>query len=152
MAYTSVLTFVTDDEVDLAASLKMTYIIKPFSIHDLMDRINCIALRSEQLQRPVVHTLGRITVDMRRAVVSKDNNPIDMSLQDYDLFCFLATHSDQVFSREELMRNVWGYTDYLGNVRIVDVAIHRLRLKIEDDPPKPQFIKTQKGRGYFFAT
>lgn len=149
---TSSLTFVNDNEVDLAESFKMDYIIKPFSIHELMERVSCISLRSEQVQRPIIQTLGRITIDMRRAAILKDNVPIEMSLKDYDLISFLASHPGQIFGREELMTSVWGYTGYLGDIRLVDVAIRRLRIKIEDDPSNPQFIMTRRGKGYFFAT
>lgn len=145
------LTFVTEDETDLAISFRMEYIVKPFPIHDLMERISIIALRTEQIQRPMIQTLGRISIDMRSTVISKDGELVEMSLQDYELFSFLASQPGQVFSREELMTNVWGYTDYLGDVRLVDVAIRRLRMKIEDDPSKPHFIMTRRGTGYFFA-
>lgn len=148
---TSPLTFVNDSEIDLAESFKMDYIVKPFSIHELMERINCISLRSEQVQRPMIQTLGRITIDMRRAVVLKDDAPIEMSLHDYDLFTVLASQPGQVFGREKLMTSVWGYTGYLGDIRLVDVAIRRLRIKIEDDPSNPQFIMTRRGKGYFLA-
>ena len=79
---TETLTFVTKDEVDLAVSLGMQYIVKPFSIHDLMNRIGNISLRSEQIQRPIIQKLGRITIDVRRAIVSKDDNPLELSLHD----------------------------------------------------------------------
>ena len=147
---TETLTFVTENEVDLAVSLGMQYIEKPFSIHDLMSRISNLSLRSEQIQRPVIQKLVRITIDVRRAIVSKDDNPIELSLHDYDLFCYLAAQPGTVFNREDLMKNVWGYTTYLGDIRAVDVAICRLRMKIEDDPSNPQFIMTRRGSGYYF--
>ena len=80
----------------------------------------------------------------------KDDNPIVLSLHDYELFSFLAAQPGTVFSREELMTNVWGYTDYLGDVSLVNVSIHRLRAEIEDDPSNPQFIMTRRGSGYYF--
>ena len=135
---TKTLVFVTEDEVDLAVSLGMQYIAKPFAIHDLMNRISNISLRSEQIQRPIVHILGRITLDVRRAIVSKDDNPIELTQHDYYLFCTLAFQPGTVFKREDLLTSVWGYTTYLASdLRIVDVAIRRLRMKIEDDPGKP---------------
>lgn len=148
---TSPLTFVNNSEIGLAKSFKMDYIVKPFSIHELMERVSCISLRSEQIQRPMIQILGRITIDMRRAAVLKDGTPIEMSLKDYDLVSFLASHPGQIFGREELMTSVWGYTGYLVDIRLVDVAIRRLRMKIEDDPSKPQFIMTRRGKGYFFT-
>ena len=80
----------------------------------------------------------------------KDDNPIVLSLHDYELFSFLAAQPGTVFNREDLMKNVWGYTDYLGDVSLVNVSIHRLRTKIEDDPSNPQFIMTRRGSGYYF--
>ena len=148
---TETLIFVTEDEMDLAVSLGMQYIVKPFAIHDLMNRISNISLRSEQIQRPIVHRLGRITIDVRRAIVSKDDNPIELTLHDYDLFCTLAFQPGTVFKREDLLTSVWGYTTYLASdLRLVDVAIRRLRMKIEDDSGKPQFIMTRRGIGYYF--
>lgn len=147
---TETLVFVAENEVDLAISLKMEYIIKPFSIHDLVNRIGNISLRSEQIQRPIIQRLGRITIDVRRAIVRKDESPIELSLHDYDLFCLLTSQPGKVFKREEIMTSVWGYTTYLGDVRGVDVAIRRLRMKIEDDPNNPQFIMTRRGVGYYF--
>lgn len=148
---TETLTFVTEDEVDLAISLGMQYIVKPFSIYDLVNRIANISLRSEQIQRPIIQKLGRITIDVRRAIISKDDNPIELTQRDYDLICTLAFQSGTVFRREALLTSVWGYTTYLaGDLRLVDVSIRRLRQKVEDDPGKPQFIMTRRGIGYYF--
>ena len=121
-------------------------------MRDLMERIRNLSLRAEQVQRPVIQQLGRITIDARRAIISKDDDPIELSLHDYDLFCFLASQPGTVYSREDIMKNVWGYTDYLGDVSLVSVAIRRLRMKIEDDPSDPRFIMTRRGKGYFFSS
>ena len=121
-------------------------------MRDLMERIRNLSLRAEQIQRPVIQQLGRITIDARRAIISKDDDPIELSLHDYDLFCFLSSQPGTVYSREDIMKNVWGYTDYLGDVSLVSVAIRRLRMKIEDDPSDPRFIMTRRGKGYFFSS
>lgn len=121
-------------------------------MRDLMERIRNLSLRAEQIQRPVIQQLGRITIDARRAIISKDDDPIELSLHDYDLFCFLASQPGTVYSREDIMKNVWGYTDYLGDVSLVSVAIRRLRMKIEDDLSDPRFIMTRRGKGYFFSS
>lgn len=121
-------------------------------MRDLMERIRNLSLRAEQIQRPVIQQLGRITIDARRAIISKDDDPIELSLHDYDLFCFLTSQPGTVYSREDIMKNVWGYTDYLGDVSLVSVAIRRLRTKIEDDPSDPRFIMTRRGKGYFFSS
>ena len=90
-------------------------------------------------------------LEILRLDILKDDAPIEMSLHDYDLFTVLASQPGQVFGREKLMTSVWGYTGYLGDIRLVDVAIRRLRIKIEDDPSNPQFIMTRRGKGYFLA-
>ena len=68
-----------------------------------------------------------------------------------ELVRLLSAHKGQVFSREALMEQVWNYEGYVGDVRAVDVAVRRLREKIEDDPASPRFIVTKRGMGYFFA-
>jgi len=140
--------FASEDEIDLAISLKIEHIVKPFPIRTLLERINLIALRTEQIQKPMIQTLGRITIDSRKAVISKDGIPLDISLMDYELFCYFASQPGKVFTREELLKDVWGYTGYLGGTRIVDVAIRRLRMRIEDDPSHPTFILTRRRVGY----
>ncbi|MEG2119510.1 MAG: helix-turn-helix domain-containing protein, partial [Pseudoflavonifractor sp.] len=64
----------------------------------------------------------------------------------------LAAQPGKVFSRETLMENVWNYEGYVGDVRAVDVAVRRLREKVEDDPAQPAFITTRRGMGYFLST
>lgn len=95
--------------------------------------------------------LGRVSIDRSRATVSKDGQPLDLTQREYDLICFLAAQPGKVFSREALMEHVWNYEGYVGDVRAVDVAVRRLREKIEDDPASPRFIVTKRGMGYFFA-
>jgi len=147
---THTLVLVTEDEADLAANLKLEYIVKPFPLRDLLERVKLILMRTESLQGPVIQKFGRITIDNRQAIISKDNTPIDLNQRDYELFCYLVSQPGKVFVREDLMTNVWGYTNYFGDVRLVDVAIRRLRMKIEDNPSKPQFILTRRNVGYYF--
>ena len=71
--------------------------------------------------------------------------------REYDLIRFLAARPGKIFSREALMEHVWNYEGYVGDVRAVDVAVRRLREKIEDDPAAPAFIKTKRGMGYYFG-
>ena len=78
--------------------------------------------------------------------------PPAKSLLHRELICrYLAGQPGKVFSREALMEHVWNYEGYVGDVRAVDVAVRRLREKIEDDPASPRFIVTKRGMGYFFA-
>ena len=80
----------------------------------------------------------------------KDNVPLDLTQREYELLKFLASQPGKVFSREALMEHVWNYEGYVGDVRAVDVAVRRLREKVEDDPASPQFILTRRGLGYLF--
>ena len=72
-------------------------------------------------------------------------------MREYEILTFLAAVPDKVFSREELMEKVWGY-EYYGDLRAVDVAIRRLREKLEDNPAQPQYIITKRGLGYYFSS
>ena len=94
---------------------------------------------------------GRVVVDKERARVLKDGKSLELSQREYDLICYLISQPGKVFSRESLMEHVWNYDGYMGDVRAVDVAVRRLREKIEDDPAAPTFIVTKRGMGYFFG-
>ena len=93
---------------------------------------------------------GRIRIDTEEMVGYKDNVPLDLTQREYELLKFLASQPGKVFSREALMEHVWNYEGYVGDVRAVDVAVRRLREKVEDDPASPQFILTRRGLGYLF--
>ena len=80
----------------------------------------------------------------------KDGKPIDLSVREFDILSYLAAEPGRVVSREELMEKVWGF-EYYGDLRAVDVAIRRLREKIEDEPAQPKYIITKRGLGYYFA-
>ena len=88
-----------------------------------------------------------MTVDTDQMAVLKDGQPLQLSQREYDLIRFLAAQPGKVFSREALMEHVWDYEGYVGDVRAVDVAVRRLREKIEDDPASPKFVVTKRGWG-----
>ena len=92
-----------------------------------------------------------MVVDLEGATVYKDGRALELTQREYDLICFLASQPGKVFSREALMEHVWNYEGYVGDVRAVDVAVRRLREKIEDDPASPKFILTKRGMGYLFG-
>ena len=94
--------------------------------------------------------LGRISIDTELMVAYKDGRALELTQREYELLKFLGSQRGKVFSREALMEHVWNYEGYVGDVRAVDVAVRRLREKIEDDPASPQFIVTRRGMGYFF--
>ena len=95
--------------------------------------------------------LGRITVDPQAMTVSKDGEALELTQREYELLTFLASHPNKVYSRIDLMEQVWNY-GYVGDdVRTVDVTVRRLREKIEADPANPVFILTRRGAGYYFS-
>ena len=151
-----------EEETDKVLGLELgadDYITKPFSMRELLARVKANIRRvsmpvqngqpAEQSKDAV--RLGRVTIDRERAAVLKDGKPLDLTQREYDLICFLAAQPGKVFSREALMEHVWNYEGYVGDVRAVDVAVRRLREKIEDDPAAPKFIMTKRGMGYFFG-
>lgn len=147
-----------EEEADKVLGLELgadDYITKPFAIRELLARVNANIRRSHMPVSAAAQpsgriTLGRITIDTERAIVQKDGAALDLTQREYDLICFLAAQPGKVFSREALMENVWNYDGYVGDVRGVDVAVRRLREKIEDNPADPKFIVTRRGIGYLF--
>ncbi len=152
-----------EEESDKVLGLELgadDYITKPFSMRELMARVKANIRRVSmpaQNGQPAERSggdairLGRVTIDREKAEVLKDGRPLELTQREYDLICFLAARPGKVFSREALMEHVWNYEGYVGDVRAVDVAVRRLREKIEDDPAVPKFIMTKRGMGYFFG-
>ena len=95
--------------------------------------------------------LGRIVIDLDLMVAYKDGKTLELTQREYELLKYLASEPGKVSSREALMEHVWNYEGYVGDVRAVDVAVRRLREKVEDDPAQPQFIVTRRGLGYLFS-
>ena len=152
-----------EEETDKVLGLELgadDYITKPFSMRELLARVKANIRRTEMLAvaAPPAPTSapaaslsgGRIAIDADQMVVFKDSAPLDLTQREYELIKFLASQPGKVFSREALMEHVWNYEGYVGDVRAVDVAIRRLREKVEDDPASPQFILTRRGQGYLF--
>ena len=125
------------------------YVTKPFSIAELMARIKANT-RRKAIKTEKKHTekIGDIEIDREGQTVTKDGKEIELTQREYDILIYFLTNSMRVISREELMENVWGY-DYYGDLRAVDVAMRRLREKVETDPSDPQHIITKRGVGYY---
>ncbi len=96
---------------------------------------------------PAPTAFGPLQVDLAGRSVSRDGNEIPLTRTEFDLLTELIQRPGQVLSRDQLLDRVWGY-DYLGDSRLVDVAIGRLRAKIETDPVNPELILTVRGSGY----
>ena len=150
-----------EEEDDKVRGLELgadDYITKPFKNRELLARVKAnirrvaMAAPVPEAARPAEASLEeRVRVDEERATIFKDNVPLELTQREYDLIRFLAARPGKVFSREALMEHVWNYEGYVGDVRAVDVAVRRLREKLEDDPAAPVFIKTKRGMGYYFG-
>ncbi|MBS7219026.1 MAG: response regulator transcription factor [Oscillospiraceae bacterium] len=152
-----------EEETDKVLGLELgadDYITKPFAMRELMARVKANIRRMDmapvQSAPPTEEKgkrldLGRVAIDLDGATVFKDGKPLDLTQREYELICFLASQPGKVFSREALMEHVWNYEGYVGDVRAVDVAVRRLREKLEDDPAAPKFILTKRGMGYLFS-
>ncbi|MEW6400459.1 MAG: response regulator transcription factor [Chloroflexota bacterium] len=156
-----------DDEIDRVVGLEMgadDYLTKPFSMRELMARVKAQLRRArllrEELSRETAGTqgekrkaqpleFGNLIINLTRAEVTLDGQPLQMKPQEYQLLVFFAEHKGQMLSREFILERVWGW-DYIGDSRTVDVHVRWLRQKIESDPAKPARIVTVRGGGYRF--
>ena len=132
------------------------YITKPFSMRELLARVKANIRRTTMLSAPAAEDNamsagGGITINTDSFQVRKNGVPIDLTQREYELLTFLASHPGKVFSRVDLMEQVWNY-GYVGDdARTVDVTVRRLREKIEDNPAVPAYILTRRGVGYYFS-
>ena len=149
-----------EEESDKVLGLELgadDYITKPFSMRELLARVKANIRRGDLAAKAAAPEQsgnqmrqGRILVDSAMMMAYKDDRALDLTQREFELLKYLATQPEKVFSREALMEHVWNYEGYVGDVRAVDVAIRRLREKIEDDPANPAFIITRRGMGYLF--
>ena len=147
-----------EEETDKVLGLELgadDYITKPFSMRELLARVKANIRRTDMAAAAApaaqLLELGRITVDLQSMTVYKDGAPLELTQREFELVRALASRRGQVLSREALMEQVWNYEGYVGDVRAVDVAVRRLREKLEDDPADPRFIVTRRGAGYVFG-
>ena len=148
-----------EEEADKVMGLELgadDYITKPFSIRELMARVKANIRRGgmgtvASAPKETAVSEKRLVIDKNRSSVRKDGKTLDLTQREFDLICFLAAEPGKIFSREVLMERVWNYDGYVGDVRAVDVAVRRLREKLEDDPANPAFIVTKRGMGYYFV-
>ena len=128
------------------------YITKPFNILELKARIRAMLRRSgASTQKEVKRTLltaGHISLDSEQRVAIRDGETVELTAKEFDLLELLMKNPRRVYSRENLMDLVWGYT-YAGDFRTVDVHIRRLREKLEKNPAEPELIMTKWGVGYY---
>ena len=146
-------------EVDRVVGLELgadDYLTKPFSIPELMARIKAQFRRMEALDAPppeeTPHALqrGELDIDIDKRQVRIANKAISLTAKEFDLLLYFARHPGRVYTRMQLLEEVWGY-GYEGYEHTVNSHINRLRAKIESDPTKPRYILTVWGVGYKFA-
>lgn len=131
------------------------YMTKPFSVRELTARIKA-NLRKHVVvdaEEPVVSNTDDLKIkdlilDTEKYVVIKKGQIIDLTMKEFEVIKLLATNAGQVFTREQILKHVWGY-DYYGDVRSVDVTIRRIREKIEEKTSDPKYIITKRGIGYY---
>ena len=129
------------------------YITKPFNILEVKARIKAIIRRTAK-QEKKADTAGRIqagdmTIERDNRRVYIEGREINLTAKEFDVLELLATHPNQVYSREKLLTMVWG-ADYPGDARTVDVHIRRLREKVETNSSEPKYVHTKWGVGYYF--
>ena len=127
------------------------YLTKPFNILELKARVRALLRRAAGVQRTRGSSLtaGGITLNTEERSAARGETPVDLTAKEYDLIELLMRNPRRVYSRENLMNVVWGYS-YAGDYRTVDVHIRRLREKLEENPAEPDHIMTKWGVGYYF--
>ena len=140
---------------DKVAGLKAggdDYLTKPFHMTELLARVEALLRRHANFSENAAahYEFGKVEIDVRRTEVLRDGKPVPLSAKEFQLLTYFLEHRSTTLSREQLLRDVWGYQE-LPSTRTVDVHVAWLRQKLEQDPKNPKFILTVVGFGYKFA-
>jgi len=141
-----------DQLTDVVVGLELgadDYVTKPFELPELVARIKAVLRRSAAGPSDTTISVDDLEIDPGAFSVRRGGEEIELTATEFRLLLELARRPKQVFTRELLLELVWNY-DYLGDSRLVDVAVQRLRAKVEADPKEPKLIKTVRGVGYRF--
>ncbi len=127
------------------------YVTKPFSPSELVARVDAIHRRvtmaAAQTEQSNIITSGPFVLNLKSRALTKDNSPIDLTQVEFQIIEYFMKNPNTALERSDILNKVWG-DNYFGDVKIVDVNIRRLRMKIEEDPSNPQFLLTVWGFGY----
>lgn len=139
-----------EDKIEGFISGADDYMVKPFSIKELLMRVSALSRRinreANAKNKSIIES-GPFVLDLEKRKLTKNNSDIELTPTEFSIVKFLITNEKQSLSRDQILDEVWG-TNYLYDFKIVDVNIRRIRNKIEDDPSKPKFIQTVWGYGY----
>lgn len=147
-----------ETELDKVLGLELgadDYVTKPFSAREVSARVKAILRRTrvspgqQDIGERKVLTQGHLSVDLNEMKVFNRGKSIELTYREFTLLEHLMRHPGHVFTRQQLLNQVWGY-DYIGDERTVDVTVRRLREKLELKPAQPEYIHTKRGVGYFF--
>jgi DNA-binding response OmpR family regulator len=138
------------DTIDVVVGLESgadDYVKKPFEIAELVARVRAVLRRASAEPPEAVLAVGPLEVDPAKFTVRRAGVELSLTATEFRVLLELARRPGQVFTREMLLERVWDY-DYLGDSRLVDVAVQRLRAKVEEEPAHPKLIRTVRGAGY----
>ena len=128
------------------------YLTKPYELEELLARVGALLRRVERFSPPTATLhFGPFEVDLAQQRITRGGQEIALTSTEFKLLCHLASSPGRVYSRDELIEAVWGYQDYFGDPRTVDVHIRHLRQKLEQDATQPEYILTVRGAGYRLA-
>jgi DNA-binding response OmpR family regulator len=130
------------------------YLAKPFGMRELLARIRALLRRTGAAEQPPVQSSARLQsrdleIDRDRRELRRGGQPVRLKPKEFELLLFFLEHPRKVFSREQILNEVWG-EDFYGNARTVDVHVRWLRQKVEDDAARPVRLRTVRGSGYLF--
>jgi DNA-binding response OmpR family regulator len=140
------------EEVDKVVGLELgadDYVTKPFGMRELLARVRALLRRTSAVEADEGLVTGDLTFDLKRREVRRDGKVLELKPKEIDLLLYFARNRGRAFSREQLLREVWGY-DFYGDSRTVDVHVSWLRQKIEAEPHRPSRLVTVRGVGYRF--
>ncbi len=151
-----------DEEIDKVLGLELgadDYMTKPFSMRELLARVHALLRRVEYAKEATTSdrsnlseqrlAAGELVIDLNRREVLLRGSPVPLKLKEYDLLVYFVRNRGKVLTRQQILEDVWGW-NFIGESRTVDVHVHWLREKIEEDPSTPRYIVTVRNVGYRF--